>query len=280
MSRTSSLLRLGWLAALTRVAGCFAIAISLALTGCGQHGDAGLRAGADAAKTAADRLVAMSPPPPRQSDPAAAPLLDSVFNIAAFPNTPLSVDDIDAIVTWSLSASRVGNLYVYDGTAVPSDPANPDSNTVLRAQKNIVTFAPEVGRYFDTLIQLFGMADKLFLQARKDPEKYGIDKSKGYGIGNVASGTTALFVKVLNAMTYPGIDDNWRNSRIGILNGAAQDASALLSAQQRSMVQEAAQAAENAASNPDVKNGLVRLYNWFSPDNKKGAETLGGFRPA
>jgi hypothetical protein len=250
--------------------------MALATTGCGRHGDAALRAGADAARQAADRLVAMSPQPPRQGDPAASPSLDAVFNIAVLPNTPLTENDLDSLLTWSQAASRVGNLYVYAETSVPSDPARADPGTVLRAQKNVVAFAPEVGRYFDAVTQLLGMTDRLYLQMRKNPVEYNVDPSKGFGADKVAAGTTALYVNVLRSIAIPGVQDAWRNGRVGILNGVAPDASALLSPQQRSAVHEAIAEAEDAISNPDVKNGLSRLDDWFSPSGNTAAAGPGG----
>ena len=227
--------------------------------------DGGLSIGAAAAHSAADSLVAMNKSagePPRQTDPAAAPSIDAVFNIAIIPTAP-SVSQEGAIMDWIQSAQRVGNLYVYAGSEVPGSPNEITTAMVLRSQRNVLIYAPEVGRYFDALIDLDEKMDAIFLKVLSDPEKYSLNGTGRDGIAKGAAGTTLILTKILGAMAMPGMSDDWRRGRMGALREAAQDSAKLLSSEQRSSVRAAAETAENATTDQDLKNQLISFSNWF-----------------
>jgi hypothetical protein len=227
--------------------------------------DGGLSTGAAAAHSAADSLVGMGKnagQPPRKTDPVAAPLLDAVFNLAIVPTEP-SDSQTDAILDWMQSAQRVGNLYVYAGSNVPNSPDDITSAIILNSQRNMLTYAPEVGRYFDALVTLDDKMDAMFLKVLSDPEKYSLNAAGRHGIAQGAIGTSLILSKILGAMALPGMSDDWRRGRMGALRSAAQDAAKLLSSEQRSSVRMAAETAESATTDQNLKDQLNSFSNWF-----------------
>src|SRR5580658_6287957 len=136
---------------------------SLALAGCGQGGgdngapaDTGpLARQATLAKAAAEQLAIMakgsdvSGQAPRASDPAAGPLLDQVFNLAALPQHTLTDAELGQANDWLMAATEAGSVYVMAGTNTPTV-SNDATTTAAQAELNVVTYAPEIGRYLAT----------------------------------------------------------------------------------------------------------------------------------
>ena len=250
----------------TRLCGplsCVMVA-ALGLATCHGRDDSGWSQGAAAAHKAADALVVLANSagsPPRQTGPAAATLLDSVFNIAVMPSKP-DVSQMGAVTDWMQSASRAGVLYLYAGTGM-TDPRNLSAAQLSLEQRNVVTYAPEVGRYFDAELGLDDTLDQIFLLLRDNPQKYGVDAQGMHGVQLAAAGTEAVIIGTLNAIALPGVTDEWRRGRLGYLRNIAPDAARLLSSEQRSAVREAADAATAAMHDGDVKNQLVGISDSF-----------------
>ena len=240
------------------------MAAALGLAACHARDESGWSDGAAAAHKAADALVVQAKSaggPPRQTDPATATLLDAVFNIAVMPSKP-NVSQADAVADWIQSASRAGVLYLYAGTGM-TDPRNLNVAQLSLEQQNIVTYAPEVGRYFDAELDLADALDQIFLLLRNDPQKYDVDAQGMHGAQMAAVGTERLIIGALNAIALPGVSDDWRRGRLGYLRNIAPDAARLLSSEQRNAVREAADAATAAMRDGDVKNQLVGISDSF-----------------
>jgi hypothetical protein len=249
-----------------RAARAILLTLALGTAACHRSADGGgLSTGAAAAHKAADTLVAMSKEmgrPPRQTDLEAAPSLDAVFNLSFFITAPSDAQE-DPIMDWMQSVQRVGNLYVYAGTDVPNSPNEITSAMIQNSQRNMLTYAPEVGRYFDALVELDDKTDAIFLLLLSDPEKYSLNAEGRDGIAKGAAGTTLILTRILGAMALPGMSDDWRRGRMGYLRSAAQNAAKLLSSEQRSSVRMAAETVENATTDQDLKNQLISFSNWF-----------------
>jgi hypothetical protein len=118
-----------------------------------------LTAQSAAAQQAADRFVVLakgyetSGAPPRQTDPTAGPLLDAVLDTDAIPIFTRTVSDVQAFERWEQAVSEVGRVYVLAGSGV-TDAPTPSDAVKAQSDRNLVTFAPELGRYFDADVVL------------------------------------------------------------------------------------------------------------------------------
>lgn len=116
-----------------------------------------LTARAAQATAAADQFAAaasgaaVSGQAPRQSDPQTARLLDAVFDTSAIPETTRTIVEARALETWSAAAEKVARIYL--GAGAGPDPAPGDALSA-QADRNLVTYAPELGRYVDTTVVL------------------------------------------------------------------------------------------------------------------------------
>ena len=94
--------------------------------------------------------------PPRYSDPAVKPLLDTVFGTKDIEGgKPLPWSNFQMLQDWSKAALKVGIVYYLAGTGT-TDTAEleKDPQKSLKANNNPAIFAPELGRYYDAQIRL------------------------------------------------------------------------------------------------------------------------------
>jgi hypothetical protein len=216
------------------------------------------------AHVAADRLMVMTKKaglPPRQRDSAGSHLLDEIFNIGAFPRT-LPASSIGLIQDWLNSSLRTGNLYLTAGMDTPGNKINDAARTSI-AQQNIITYGPEVGRYFDATLQLTNELDETMFHISSDHQNQ-ITQTEEQLKDVITKETTVILTNVLDAMAMPNISNQWRNERMGELKSLGSGAARfLLSPEQRRSVQQAAEAAENATSDHDLKEKLIDFSLWF-----------------
>jgi hypothetical protein len=226
--------------------------------------ESAMTAASKAAHAAADQFDAMakgselSRPLPRQTDPAVARLLDVVFNIAPMPTGHAPPEsEMDAIMDWQTSISRVGWHYIYAGTGVADPRAGFSPSTGPQTERNIVTFAPEVGRYFDATISMFIFTDNLLMQAPINHPEDRSDPKMLHGISLGAQGTANLLNSILSTMTLPGLTDEWRRARMGSLRAITPTADRMLSAEQKTSLNDTAMAVAGKLSDPELKNQLI-----------------------
>ncbi len=217
-----------------------------------------------AAHGAADRLVVVTKNaglPPRQSDPAGSHLLDEIFNIGAFPRT-LPASSIDLIQDWLISSLRAGNLYLTAGMDAPGDKFN-DAARASLAQQNIITYGPELGRYFDATLDLTNELDEAMFHISSDHQNQ-MTQTEEQLKDVITKETTVILINVLDAMAMPNISNEWRNERMVELKSIGSGAAKfLLSPEQRRSVRQAAEVAENATSDQDLKDHLIDFSLWF-----------------
>ena len=88
---------------------------------------------------------------PRQSDPAVRALLDHVLNTSRLGTAAsYGVEDVVVLNAWSRAAGRIGNVYLRAGSISVTN----SDERVRTTDRNIVRFAPEIGRSLDTLLRL------------------------------------------------------------------------------------------------------------------------------
>jgi hypothetical protein len=252
------------------------VGAALALGACSQGVGNGFTApsaldqASDAAHRAADQLVTMSQGgalPPRATDAAAAPLINSVFNTAAVPTTPVSDKELDAVNDWLSSANRVGQLYILAGTGSASitDTNSAAPSIEEQASLNVVTYAPEMGRYFDTELAIMGLeASSLAKSLSTDPSQTsnaqitdGLAKFRG-GLTQTASG-------VIATIAGPGPADDWKEARGKALIAFAPNAAKLLLPADRTTLQALATQAAAQTTDATLKAEFTQFAAAIAP---------------
>lgn len=234
----------------------------------GLGADSDVSAGAEKARKAADTFAALAKDAyrtgdaPRNSDASIAALLDDVFNVDAVKAKPaLRGVDRRSLDEWSLAATRVGVIYLLAGTGVSEDTgtiaglhraferAQGDLAVARRSDRNVVAFAPEVGRWVDATVTLAGATPHGVAEASDDATtKLGWDKAR--------AGITTMLMSDIRMLQLDGLSDAWRLDRLRTLNATAPRLVELLLPAQCSTLRDAARSAIEALRDPAVKSGL------------------------
>jgi hypothetical protein len=221
-------------------------------------------AGSAAAHSAADQFAALAKAAPggqlpRQTDPAAARLLDAVFNTGATPVSPPPSDQIGAVEAWRAAVTRTGYAYLLAGSSADAsaddpavaDPASPAGQAIsTQIDRNLMAYAPEIGRYIDAQASLMGTEAEMSLATATDPAQQGSLRR------SVALTTGALIDTV--AESGPSVE--WKRARVAALVALAPHAAKLLAPNVREDLQSIAMSAE-AGSDPDA--GLRAEFEQF-----------------
>lgn len=230
-----------------------------------------------AAKAAADDFLTLAKGSetsgriPRLTDPKAKALLDKVFDRSVLGREVLSIGESAKIGELLNNANRVGFAYMFAGTG-QADPAKAaeDPKAMEVAEKNISTYAPELGRWFDYQMIIQGsIADSTtaFLASAK-PDVLERPQVKA-GLGNIRQGFARSLGGMFQTMAGDGLDDGWRRERMVALAEIAPKAAKLLPADDIKSLQQQANALAEAVADPALKTGL-----------KKFGETIGaGAKP-
>jgi len=224
-----------------------------------------VQAASAAAHKAADQLVTMGQAsettgqPPRQTDPAAGPLLDAVFNTAPLQGATPPYSDIDAVHDWLLSTERVGGIYLLVGTG-QADLSAAGANPGLQAriEQNGVAFAPEFGRYIDAeLATEAAEASTLVPYLAANPPNataaQGADKAR-------AGFTQTAQSVIIQTSSLPGFTSDWREARARALVAFAPRAASFITDAQKQTLSAAALQAAGSSTDPQ----LASLLNQFA----------------
>ncbi|HEY1753106.1 MAG TPA: hypothetical protein VGG29_17745 [Caulobacteraceae bacterium] len=241
------------------------VAAAVVLAGCGQGGGpaggSGLQAASAAAHAAADKFVAMAQGSaangqvPRQSDTAAGPLLNAVFDTAALPAQPPPFSQLDPINDWLGSINRVGITYILAGTGV-TDISKATADVGPQTLRNVVAFAPEMGRYYDAEMAVTGAEAATISQelaAHPDEMKSGesadgLTKMRG-GVAQMMSGVMATLAETNNT-------PDWKAARAKALAAMAPSAARLLTPDAKAGLRASA---SQAAADPALKAALNQV---------------------
>lgn len=254
-----------------------AVVVSLGLASCHPADPSGVVAASATAHKAADQFTALakgseiSGQPPRQTDPAVAPLLDAVLSTGVLTGKPTPpASDLDAANDWMLSIVRVGQVYMFAGTGT-NDPAKAaDPAVEAKAEANVVTFAPEVGRYVDAELTLLNAVDSMLsADLAANPNKTN-DPTTADGLTKVRAGTTTAIDAVLGMLTIGGLTDDWRRARMPAILAIAPEAAKLLPANDMAQINKTALAAADASDDAGLKTQLTNFASSFagSPSSK------------
>jgi hypothetical protein len=205
--------------------------------------------------------------PPRYSDPAVKPLLDTVFDTKQIEGQkPLPWTEVQKLNDWSKAATRVGLVYYLAGTGTKEvNVVAKDPKLTVRANQNTVTFAPEFGRYYDAQINLqaamINTASAQVLastpEQRKDPE---FRKT----LNNISDNAAKSVIGLLHTLALEGLPDDWQFLRVALLLKMTPQAAKFLAPDDRQLLRNAAAEAADQVKNPDVKSGVNAIARAFA----------------
>jgi hypothetical protein len=205
--------------------------------------------------------------PPRYSDPAAKPLLDTVLDTKQIESDkPLPWSDVQKLNDWSKAATKIGLVYYLAGTGTKDvNVVAKDRKLTQKANQNTITFAPEFGRYYDAQIKLHSaMIDTASAQVlaatpeqRKDPE---FRKT----LNNISDAAAKSVIGLLHTFVLEGLPEDWQLMRVALLLQMTPQAAKFMAPDDRQMLRNAAAEAATQIKNPDVKSGVNAIARAFA----------------
>lgn len=205
--------------------------------------------------------------PPRYSDPAVKPLLDTVLDTKQIESgKPLPWADVQKLSDWSKAATKVGLVYYLAGTGTKDlNVVAKDPKLTQKANQNTVTFAPEFGRYYDAQINLHSalidIASAQVLAAtpeqRKDPEFRKM-------LNNISDGAAKSVIGLLHTFVLEGLPDDWQFLRVALLLKMTPKAAKFMAPDDRQLLRNAAAEAATQIKDPDVKSGVNAIARAFA----------------
>jgi hypothetical protein len=242
-----------------------------ALAACAAPSSAVHTAG-DSAKLAADKFVQLAAAtpnaPPRASDPAAGPLLDTVFNTQALQGPTPSFDDLDALNAWLEANLRVGQVYMFAGVnpaeahsvAADVNALSAETPRALQVGRNMVAYAPEVGRFMDAELAIAGTevaVTQAYITAHPDAPTRSPEMAQG--IDRMRSGFTETALGVIQSVSTSDVPNDWREARAQALIGFATRAAPSLTDAQKQQLASAANDTAAGANEPQLAQLLKQF---------------------
>jgi hypothetical protein len=219
----------------------------------------------EAASKAADALVALAKgshvtgQPPRQSDPAAKPLIDTVFDTADATRARVPWNQLTTLNNWNMAVIKVGLVYLLAGTGAEDLTAlNDKPDAGAKVDRNTATFAPELGRYFDAQLRLQGAIMDTVQEFLRTAQRAQLDNPQFQsGVGQIRSGVAQTITGMLGTFTVEGMTNDWRRARLIAANAVAPKAAKFLLPEQAGSVRAAALEVAGQMTDAKVKAGLT-----------------------
>lgn len=167
---------------------------------------------------------------PRQTDPAVNALLNAAFSTAPLGTETVALSDSGKVGELLGNGNRVGLTYLLAGTGT-ADPGKlaSDPKALERADKNVVTFAPEVGRWLDFQIAVQGaLADSTLAFLASASQEVRDRPAVKSGLAQVAGGVAGSLSGMLQTMGTAGLNDAWRAARLRALEPVVPKAARLV----------------------------------------------------
>jgi hypothetical protein len=249
----------------------FALASILVASSSGAHAlDAGK---VEAITKAADAFVTLAKDshttgrPPRQSDAAAKPLLDTVFDTREINRGRVPWGQLLTLNNWNLAVIKVGLVYMLAGTGAEDLAAlNNKPEAVAKVDRNTVEFAPELGRYFDAQLRLQGAIMDTVQEFLRTAQRAQLDNPQfKSGVGQIRSGVAQTITGMLGTFTVEGTTDDWRRARLLVANAIAPKAARFLPAEEKGSVCAAALEVAGQMTDAKVKARLAAFAKTLGP---------------
>jgi hypothetical protein len=234
----------------------------------------------DAAKVgaitkAAESFAALAPDSaktgrvPREAEPAAKPLLDLVFDTSEIERGPvLPMSSLGDVNNWTMAVLKIGLVYTLAGSGVTdlSTLANQPADVIERINRNAVTFAPEMGRYFDAEIRLQGAVMDIVTVFLSTASKTELDRPNiKNGLAKIRGGNTQTIDGVLTTLPTAGLTDAWRRDRVAVITAVAPRAAKFLLPEQLDALRKSATDVAGQMTDPGVKAALAGFANALTP---------------
>ena len=154
-----------------------------------------------------------------------------------------------------MSIVKTGMIYILAGTGISDfTKATNDPKLAERINQNVVTFAPELGRYLDAQLAVMGgMLDAISASMAGGKTTNAKVES---GLEKVRRGITSTLTGTLSTVATAGLSDEWRHERLPALEAAAPKAAKLLLGEQCRAVRDTAVQVAEALSNAALQAEL------------------------
>jgi hypothetical protein len=226
----------------------------------------------DSINKAADSFVALGKnssttgKPPRYSDPAVKPLLDTVLNTKDIEDgKPLPWASVELLRSWHGATQKVGLVYYLAGTGTDDVVAvSKDPQKIQKANNNTVAFWPEFGRYYDAQIRLHSaMIDAAVAQLAVATPEQRRDPAFRTTLNNISDGTAKAMTGLLGTFVQDGLPDDWLLLRAVVLLEITPKAAKFMEPNDRTQVRNAATEVAEHSKNPDVKSAVNSIARAF-----------------
>jgi hypothetical protein len=183
--------------------------------------------------------------PPRGSDPAAGPLLDTVLDVSDLTREVPLITQMTGLGRWTMTIGDV--CAMYDLPAAPQ-----------AAHERLRDYAPEIGRCMDAVLGASGAA----LAATADPPAWfrGVLETMKPNPHQMVVQSMQI---ALATMSRPELADAWRRARLPALAALAERASPLLTADERRQVATSVLSASRTARDPELRTGLTGVASRY-----------------
>ena len=247
-------------------------ALLILVAGCSQPSE--LDTKVKAITKAADEFVALAKDSattgeaPRESDPAAKPLLDLVLDTSSLQNGPVQpMSELEALNTWNLDVVKVGLVYILAGTGVTDIAALPNTpDVVAKIDANTVKYAPEMGRYIDAQLRLQAALIDTISSYMATASQSDLDKENfKAGLAQLRSGLAGTINGAITIFPNQGLTDDWRRERLAALTAIGSRAAKFLLPEDVKALHDTATEVAGQMSDPEVKAGLTSLATTLEP---------------
>lgn len=194
---------------------------------------------------------------PRESDPAVRPLLDMVFDTSDIAG-PVSFQELTPLSQRMVTGAQIGTVYMLAGTGAAdlAGLAN-DPQADAKVNRNVVRFAPEMGRFLDfELVVQSAIVEAVLVQlASATPAELARPNFQS-GLASIRQGSLRTVASVIETLTVDGLSDEWRRNRLPALAGIAPRLARFLEPGQRADLERLAITCADAMSDPTLKRTL------------------------
>jgi hypothetical protein len=204
--------------------------------------------------------------PPRYSDPAVKPLLDTVFNTKDIEGQPMPWSAVPLLQDWNRAALKAGLVYYLAGTGT-TDAAvvSQDPKKIVKANSNTAAFAAEFGRYYDAQLRIHSaMVDAAAAQMAAATDEQKKDRAFRTTLDNISDSTTKTMTGVLGSFVLEGLSDDWLLLRVVALLDITPKAVKFMAPGDRDQLKVAAAEVAEHLKNPDAKSGVNAIARAFA----------------
>ena len=205
---------------------------------------------------------------PRESDPAAKPLLDLVLDTSSLQSGPVQpMSELETLNAWNLDVVKVGLVYILAGTGVTDIAALPNTPDVMaKITANTIKFAPEVGRYIDAQLGLQAALIDTISSYMATASESDLDQANfKSGLAQIRSGVAGTLNGAITTFPTERLTDDWRRARLPALTAMGPGAAKFLLPEDLKALHHTTTEVAGKMSDPEVKAGLSSFAATLEP---------------